>query len=305
MKTNIFAFFILIITLLCPNHIKAQQTGGTSAKSVLTLTETSVNFGYHVTGWQTLQLDQVRKLVGPNEILAHVPDDLEGSEVLIYFYGSMPFTYNASLGFSISDRKRETYLNAPRFRLGISYRGLNIVPGFFGREVLTRIDTVLNPVTGQENYIDSLHMTWFNFELASEQLFLDGSVVFGTNTERVFSVYAGAGIATGMPLMSNSFMRFRISHQRVTSTPDGKRTHQEGETIMALDESVTGDPYLALLPYVPFGFNVRLSKRNPFLSQISLFYEGRMGLHIRVLRETDNLNHFTRHHTLGVRVGRR
>lgn len=305
MKTAILASFILIITLLCPNHIKAQQAGSTSAKHFLTLTETSVHFGYHVTGWQILQLDQIRKLVGPNEILTQVPEELKGSEIHMYFNISMPFTYHASLGFSLTDRKCEGYLTAPRFRLGISYRGGNVLPGFFGREVSTRIDTVLNPVTGQENYIDSLHMTWFNIEMVSEQLYLDGSVLFGTKTERVFSVYAGAGFAAGMPLMSQAFMSLMVRHQPVTTTPDGKQTLHPGETIMTLNETAPVNPYLALLPYVPFGFNVRLSKRNPFLSQISLFYEGRIGVHFRVLQGTDNLHHFTRHHTLGVRVGRR
>jgi hypothetical protein len=148
-------------------------------------------------------------------------------------------------------------------------------------------------------------MTFFNFELASDQLFLDASLVFSTKTERVFSVYAGVGFGTGRPLMSQALMNFRVSHQRITSTPEGKQTFHKGEVLTSLSESTPGNPYLVLLPYVPFGFNVRLSKSTPLLNQISLFYEGRAGVQMRILPGTDNLYHFTRHHTLGVRVGRR
>jgi hypothetical protein len=149
MRTIIITSSIFLsASLWSPYRIQAQQPGVTPKNNLLTLTETSVNFGYHGTDWQFGNLDQVRKLVPPNDILAQLPEDLTGSKLYLYFYGSMPFSFHASLGYRISDSKGESFLNAPRFRLGISYRSCNMLPGVFTREVMTRIDTMMNPVTG-------------------------------------------------------------------------------------------------------------------------------------------------------------
>jgi hypothetical protein len=302
MSTAILIRINLLTLLLLSLGAAGQMIAIPQQIKLFTLTESSTSFGYHNTGQQASSLDQFRVLLGTSEIFSEIPTGLEQQESWFTFHPFQPFVYSTALHFRIADSKRESYRRAPQFRIGISYRGGNMLSGYFTRVTEQQIDSVMNPVTGEMDYIDSLHRSNLAFNFKSEQLFLDAAMVFTTNAEKLFSVYAGAGISAGIPITSNATIGFYDGHQRITRTSDGEKTYHESTTLTDKEDVMPGSHHLLLIPYVPFGINMRLGKKNPFLSQVSLFYEGRAGLYMRVLKGSDNVHNFTRHHTLGVKV---
>jgi hypothetical protein len=302
MRTTMPNWIAVAIILFFSFGAAGQDIGAPGKIKLLTLTESSTSFGYHNTGQQASSIDQFRAILGPSEIFSQIPADLEQQKSWFSFYYQGPSVFSTALHFRMADSKRESFRGAPQFRLGISYRGGNMLSGYFTKVTQQQIDSVMNTVTGEMDYIDSMHRTNLAFRFNSEQLFLDASMVFTTSADRVFSIYTGAGLSAGIPIMSNASITFYDGHLRITRTSDGQETYHEATTLKILEEFPSGSPHVLLIPYVPIGVNMRLSKKNPFLSQVSLFYEGRAGLYVRVLKGSDNVINFARHHTLGVKV---
>ncbi len=302
MRTKLSVPVILFTLLLLSVGVAAQSPRKTDNIRLLTLAESSFSFGYHVTNKQGSSLDQYQTILAASEVIPQARSGLELQQSWFTFGYFQPVSYSSMLHFRIADRQRESFRVAPQLRLGISYRGGNLFSGYFQRQAVEQIDSLMNPVTGTYDFIDSVHRTNLAFRLQSEQILFDASMVFATNTDRVFSIYGGGGIAMGIPIMSYAHTSLYDGHYRVTRDAEGKEKRHPATVLLDLEETMKEGTYWVLMPYVPFGVSMRLSRSNPFLSQVSLFYEGRIGVHMRMLPEVPNVRLSTRHHTFGIKI---
>jgi hypothetical protein len=295
---------MLIVMFFVSWQAGSQVPDGTKKPGVLSVTETSVSFGYHKSIIDGGSQAQYLKLIPQSDLLtrdfSHLTRYKFDHRFVINHYN--PAVFSASFGLRFADRDRKSFKKVPMLRLGLSYYTGNLITNIYSEEILCQIDSMYDPGTGLYNFTDSLHMSNFYVAQVTDQMRIDAAVLFGTNSSKVLSCYSGLGLSAGIPVMAYSSVHYYESYQYVSRTSGGHQTFLPGETLESVEETFRRSSFFVLMPYVPVGINVRLSRKVSLLNQISLFYEGRIGMDMIILKGGDDLSKIRRQHTIGLKV---
>lgn len=202
------------------------------------------------------------------------------------------------------DGENAGYKKNPLLRLGFSYTNGRNLSGLYYREDRVAYDTLTSSQTGQAFYIDSVTTQQYSMRYASEQLRIDGSLLFRTNPEARWSLYAGLGIAAGISLNSNTEIMYNTYGQTTSNRTSGSfyanYGFNQGRGFEV--ENHRNQTNISVSPYVPLGVDFRVGNKREAWKAIHLFYEMRPSVTFTSIPELRTIGQTNFQHFIGLRV---
>src|SRR5690554_177781 len=206
------------------------------------------------------------------------------------------------LGIQFSDKEKSFYKANPLLRLGLSYSSGSAVSGGLHKEHRSPHDTLVSNQTGQSIYIDSIISESYGMQYSSEQLRIDGSLIFRTNPEARWSIYTGLGISAGISINANT----RISYNESKRIDEYKKlqNYSSNNYISNKYESevFTNKINFGFTTYIPMGIDFRIGNKRDFWKRTHLFYELRPALNISSIPELRTITNVSFQQGIGLRV---
>jgi hypothetical protein len=212
--------------------------------------------------------------------------------------------FSIMLGLQFSDKEKASYKANPLLRLGINYfSGTSITSGFYKEERFP-YDTLTSSQTGQTAFVDSLTSKRYSMNYSSEQLRLDGSLIFRTNPEARWSLFAGIGVNAGLSINANTDIYYRENSRTETRYTNGSTFSSYGNynPDNGKTENFKNKSNFGLSTYIPMGVDFRIGKKKEFWKRTHLFYELRPGINITSIPELRTVTNSSIQHGLGIRV---
>jgi hypothetical protein len=323
MSKPAFAWVILAMIAIATLDANGQSKNPDKRKRHFSVTEARIGVGYHgaefgnfdflnalpdhsvtskgLNDFTYAEIDQFRALVPGSVLLLNNYQDHTRSES--FYLGGFPAViFSGMLGICLANPGDYTFRKHLMFRFGVSYYGGNHVQGNYMREVISPVDSAMDPVTGRYSYTDSLHRSVLDMHCVSDEIRFDASLVLRTNPKNSLTLYCGAGVSTGCPLMTYSVIEYNRYHQFITRYPDGKREFSESITEEEAVEQSYERRYFIWMPHAFAGFELRPFQKSPFLSMIHMFYETRVGVNVMVIGGAQNFVTERWHHCVGLKV---
>ena len=208
------------------------------------------------------------------------------------------------LGLQFSDKQKSAYKANPLLRLGISYFSGTSITSAFYKEERFPYDTLTSSQTGQVIYIDSINSKSYSMNYSSEQLRLDASLIFRTNPEARWSLFAGIGVNAGLSINASTdiyFNRYESSDTRFING-NGSSPYGYSNTDNSKSENFKNKSNFGLSTYIPMGVDFRIGKKKEFWKRTHLFYELRPGVNITSIPELRTITNSSIQHGIGLRV---
>jgi len=206
--------------------------------------------------------------------------------------------FSMMLGLQFSNKTN------PLLRLGFSYiSGINL-ENSSNRVARKPYDTLTSSQTGQTIYIDSVFTEQYNMKYSSEQLRFDGSLIFRTNPESRWSMFAGIGITAGFSINANTdifYSNYSRTETRYTTDSTSTSYNYSGYNNMKT-ENFKNKTNFGASAYIPMGVDFRIGKKREFWKRIHLFYELRPCINITSIPELRTSANVGLQHGLGLRV---
>lgn len=236
-------------------------------------------------------------ILAPNSVLLNsnlIPDP---ATYYPYYYQRGPNSmFSAMLGFQFSDKQKTKYNKNLQLRVGITYFHNSVLSGGLYNTERVTFDTLTSSQTGSLTYIDSLITKGLNMNYSSEQLRLDGALIFSTNPDARFSLYSGIGFTAGFSFNAKTTIRYSIDYQIVHRVPDGYTEHKNSFNGDSETEVITNKNNFGFSAYIPLGINLKLGHKTEFWKKVNLFYEIRPSINITYIPElrtvTNSFVHF-------------
>jgi hypothetical protein len=214
--------------------------------------------------------------------------------------------FSVMLGFKFSDKQKTLYKSNPVLRLGISYLSRASLFGSLYKETRKVLAEFPNPQIGEIFYIDSLIRRSINMDYTSQQLRLDGSLIYRTNPEARWSLFAGIGITAGLSINAITTISYsKYSSLETRSSKDNTNppptssfyVTNEGKT-----ERIRNKTNLGFSAYIPTGVDFRIGKKREFWKRTHLYYEFRPGINAISIPELRTFAAGSLQHGIGIRV---
>lgn len=218
-------------------------------------------------------------------------------------------TFSAMLGLQFSDKQKTAYKTNPLLRLGISYfSGTSLTVSLYKVDRKT-YDTLRSAQTGQTVYLDSVTTKSYGMNYSSEQLRFDGSLIFRTNPEARWSLFAGIGITAGLSINAYTDIYYSKFDRIETRYPNGNNSssyyfssYYYSGTDNHKTEKYRNKNNFGLSTYIPMGIDFRIGKKREFWKRTHLFYELRPGINITSIPELRTITNASIQHGFGLRV---
>jgi hypothetical protein len=214
--------------------------------------------------------------------------------------------FSVLLGFQFSDKQKILYKANPVLRLGISYYSGTTLQGGLFKMNSKPYDTLTSSQTGQVVYIDSVYTQNYSMDYLSEQLRLDGSVIFRTNPEARWSLYAGIGFTVGLSVNANTEIYYSKYGRTETRYPNGNTSYSYPYyypgSYISKTETFRNKTNFGVSTYIPMGVDFRIGKKGEFWKRTHLFYEVRPSLNFTAIPELRTSTHTSVQHGLGLRI---
>jgi hypothetical protein len=280
MRKSIFLFVLLTVSLVS----FGQQATNNVIKG-FRINEYSVQIGMFGGSSASSSLSDFN-ILAPNSVLLNSNIIPNTDSYAPYFYRSFPnSSFSAMLGLQFSDKQRTKYNKYFQLRVGITYSNSSTLSGSLYSSETKPYDTLTSSQTGQLTYIDSVLNRNIGMTYSSEQLRLDGSLIFRTNPEARWSLYSGIGLTAGFSFNANTTVLYYTNYNIESRNPDGSRTYidfYDGET---KKETFSNKNNFAFSAYIPLGINLRLGKKTEFWKKVNLFYEIRPSVNVTYIPE--------------------
>ncbi len=296
---NKYILLLLVSALFTSQHSYGQWYG----EQWLKVTSVQIN-----TGFMSLSLNRgnkgekedFEKLMPDSEILT---SDFTGFRKDDYYYFDPRTVFNVLLGMQFFDREYG-YKRNPELRIGLNYFSGFVLNGYWDKEDRMVIDTLNSPRTGRSYFIDSVTSSSFNMEHWMEDIHLDVSVIFRTNSEDRWTLFAGFGITAGRSILSETEISFQENGYIETRSTEGtilQRDYTGGSSTYKFERRTQINNW-GCSAYVPLGVDFRIGKRRENLKHMHLCYEIRPTLQYLSLPGFGTLLNSGAQHTLGLRV---
>ena len=242
------------------------------------------------------------KALAPQSVLLN--SDFTGYSQSNGFSLTSNIMFSVMLGIQFSDRQKTAYKINPQLRLGVCYfSGTSLTVGLF-KEERKPYDTLISTQTGQTVYIDSVTTKSYSMNYTSEQLRLDGSLIFRTNPESRWSLFTGIGITAGLSINANTEIYYSKYDRTETRYPNGNRSSSysfySGDNNKT--EKFRNKNNFGLSTYIPMGIDFRAGKKKEFWKRTHLFYELSPGINITSIPELRTITNASLQHGLGLKV---
>jgi hypothetical protein len=242
------------------------------------------------------------KTLAPQSVLLN--NDLSGFSPGGGFSMSGSTMFSVMLGLQFSDQKKSVYKANPLLRLGICYFSGTSLTGASYKDEHIPYDTLTSVRTGQTVYIDSVIMQSYGMDYTSQQLRFDGSLIFRTDPEARFSLFAGIGITAGLSLNAVTYISYSSYCRTETRFPDGNTTSSYDYSGSSTDktEEYRTQNNLGFSSYLPMGVDFRIGKKNEFWKLLHVFYELRPSINITSIPELRTITNASIQQGFGLRV---
>lgn len=250
-----------------------------------------VTYGFTNHRLPTRNADSFRKLAPGSEIL---DQDFAtyGFNAGLGSTGSFYFTPSLSFRFNRADGSVNNHF---RMRAGLSYTNGQMLYQSAQKSTRIAYDTLVSTITGEVVIRDSVQSENIGMSYQGSSLQIDLSVLWSTDFEARFQVYAGVGVAAGVTfnnrttITNNSFL-YDSEH---TFDRTGVNFKSEQYSNKA---GFSGNAYL------PLGLDWRLGKEG-FWEAIHLLGEFRPGIAFYTIPELDSYVSPSFGFVMGIKVG--
>ena len=261
----------LLIILFCAKTLNTvgQENPSASVKKIR-IHDFSIRGGTFSDNSINGSLTDSRSLA-PNSVL--LKEDFTGYRTLNGFATTNYGMLSVALGLQFRDKTKSTYRKNPVLRLGATYyTGTNFTAGFVN-EISTPYDTLTSSQTGQVVYVDSTYRKTYGVNYRSNQLRLDGSLIYSTNKEARWSVYAGIGITAGLSINATTEIFYRTSQNAGYNFSNDITYHSNEHYDSSRDlETFRNKTNFSFSAYIPIGVDFRIGKKG-LLNSMHLFFE--------------------------------
>jgi len=280
MRKSIFLLILIIVSLLT----FGQQTNNNVIKG-FRINEYSIQIGMFGGSSASSSLADFN-ILAPNSMLLKSNLFSTFESYAPYYYESFPNSqFSASLGFQFSDKQRTKYNKHIQLRVGINYMNSSAFSGSLYSSEAKPYDTLTSSQTGQLTYLDSVVSKQLGMTYSSEQLRLDGSLIFRTNPDARWSLYSGIGLTAGFSFNAKTTIHYYTNSRLESRNPDGSQSYYNFNDGESKTEIFSNKNNFAFSAYIPLGINLRLGKKTEFWKKVNLFYEIRPSVNVTYIPE--------------------
>ncbi|HPS71757.1 MAG TPA: hypothetical protein PLM70_05860 [Bacteroidales bacterium] len=172
MRKSIFLFVLLTVSILS----FGQQANNNGIKRV-SINDYYVQVGSYASPFFKGSLADFQSLV-PNSVLLNKYGATFPNSDSYAFLDCSNSTFSVLLGFKFSDKQKTRYKNNIQLRLGITYNSSTLLSYGMNSSVKIPYDTLTSSQTGETMYLDSVISRSLEMSYNSEQLRIDGSLIF-------------------------------------------------------------------------------------------------------------------------------
>ena len=293
---------LLIISLAMTNNLVAQLDKTKEVKRIR-INEISFQTGLIADRAANIKIDDFQKLA-PQSVL--LKNDFTGySDNSSYgIYGGLNM-FSALVGIQFLDKQKTGYKSNPQLRLGLNYVSSTSVAGGAFKEDRKAFDTLTSNQTNDIYLVDSVTTRYYGLEYSSQQLRLDGSLIFRTNTERIVTLFTGFGFMAGMSLNSKTNIRQQENKSIDVQNPtdDGTvNSNYNYNTSKNVSEVFYNISSFGLSTYIPMGVDFRMGNKKEFWKNLHLFYELRPALNFTKIQNIQTIVNTSFQHGIGLKV---
>jgi hypothetical protein len=225
-----------------------------------------------------------------------------------FFYGGSS-SASILLGVKLRNKASTDYRKSSALRIGFTCISSSLLSsGLYARSD-DRTDTLVSSQTGRTIYVDSLIWRHYDMEYRSQQLRLDCSVVFRTDPEMRWSLFAGIGLTGGYSIDTNT----KISYSERKAIEYEQNGGYESQfnflnvprfslSYRSQSEQFTNRNCFSMSTYIPMGVDFRLGKKRSFWKMTHLFYELRPGVNFTFISELRTFASTSMQHGLGLKM---
>lgn len=293
MKNSILSSTLLF---LFTNFVFGQTLDYNPQKKRLRVSETYI---YPSVGLQRVPLgtlNDFRKLATQSTILNK---DLSAysSAIFMSTYGQTSFS--AKLGISFLDKDKNTYKANPTVRIGFNYfRNVGLISQL-DKTTRVRFDTLYSTTGGPPVYLDSVTHYFIGMSYGTEELRVDISLIFRTNIEARWSIYAGIGGTLGGSLNSYTTINYSESSS-VESSAIG--APMNNNFYSGSSERFKNKSSIGYSMYLPLGLDFRMGNNREFWKRLHVYYEAKPFLNSSYLHHIGMFTNVGIQNGLGLRV---
>lgn len=239
-------------------------------------------------------------ILAPNSKL--LPTSYDGYNISNYSSNSGGFSASALLGFKFLNKEGNTYRANPLFRAGITYTYAQNISSYANYEETTPYDTLTSNNTGNVYYIDSVTVSQLDMQYETHQVKLDVSLLFRTNPEARWSLFAGIGAQVGTSINAQTQINKYEGNYFISDLSSELSYYVQGnDSEYEIEEFMNENAFTASV-YLPMGVDFRVSNKNEFFQRIHLFYEMRPALNMTSIPELRMLTNGAFGYGFGMKV---
>ncbi len=192
-----------------------------------------------------------------------------------------------SIAVGLKLNSKENNLSNTTLKLGINYLTGYGLTNNYNKTDRKRYDTLTSSQTNQQTFVDSVTNTSYNVSYSYNQLRLDGSLIFSTNSQARWSLYTGLGANLGVSIDANTEISYNKYSVKETVFPNGNTSleNYKFDRENYTTETFRNKTNIGLSAYVPLGIDFRIGKKNEFWKRAHLYYELRPGLNMTTIPE--------------------
>jgi len=209
------------------------------------------------------------------------------------------------VGIKFRNKEKTNYRTNPVLRLGISYFSSSQLSGALGNSERNTYDSLTSGQTGQKVYLDSVTRSFYGMYYTSDQLRLDGSIIFRTNPEARWSLFTGIGFNVGFSINSNTDVYYSKFEDKQLRNPDGSINFSSHSSYYSENngksERFRNKTNIGFSTFIPMGIDFRIGKNSEFWKRIHLFYELRPGINITSIPELQTITTGSLQHGFGLK----
>jgi hypothetical protein len=156
----------------------------------------------------------------------------------------------------------------PLWRIGISHGSSNSFSAGFSKDTYTPYDTLTSSQTGEQFYVDSVHSENYFMDYRSQQLRIESSLIYRTNVEKRWSVYAGIGASLGISYNAHTHISYSTSDYVSSNYSSTYSSNYYDVT-----EHFRNKMNVSSSVFVPMGIDFRIGKNKEFWKRLHVYYE--------------------------------
>ena len=254
-----------------------------SVSNRLEFSEFSLQFGNLNADYQQLNLNHVLQLAPQSTLL----NNLTGFQQRRSWYFYNPnFSMAAHMGFKLPKKKQHDL--APTLRIGLLFNRSDFFYNAYTKSNVLSTDSLTNSNGVVNRYIQNLEEETIESRYTNDQLYLDVNLTYAINANGRFSMFMGAGLATGIMLNTNTSIAYdKTTSTREYSTVSNSSSAYNFELVDYRIENYRNKPGFVALAYLPLGFDFRIGKRNEAWQKAHAFVEFRPGAQFQIIPEAN------------------